>query len=156
VKPVTVEKKPGKVRITIKPLCKPLVKLFLFQGVASIKIGPDGTYSQVDEEGSEVVLEKATISLSDCLACSGCVTSAESVLISQQSQEELYRVAGENKKLEQEGRGGEGKVIVVSISPQVRASIAAKFNLTVQEVHTSCYIHESVWTLHITRDHRLA
>jgi hypothetical protein len=29
------------------------------------------------------------------------VTSAESVLISQQSQEELYRVAGENKKLEQ-------------------------------------------------------
>jgi iron only hydrogenase large subunit-like protein len=61
------------------------------------------------------------------------VTSAESVLISQQSQEELYRVAGENKKLEQEGRGGEGKVIVVSISPQVRASIAAKFNLTVQE-----------------------
>ena len=30
-------------------LCKPPVKLFLFQGVASIKIGPDGTYSQVDE-----------------------------------------------------------------------------------------------------------
>ena len=35
------------------------------------------------------------------LLCSGCVTSAESVLISQQSQEELYRVADENQKLEQ-------------------------------------------------------
>ena len=31
---------------------------------------------------------------------SGCVTSAESVLISQQSQEELYRITEENARLE--------------------------------------------------------
>ena len=29
--------------------------------------------------------EKATVSLNDCLACSGCITSAESVLIEQMS-----------------------------------------------------------------------
>lgn len=47
---------------------------------------------QVDEtSGEEVRLKKAEITLNDCLACSGCITSAESVLIAQQSQEELYR-----------------------------------------------------------------
>lgn len=42
-------------------------------------------------------LEKAKISLDDCLACSGCVTSAETVLITQQSHEELRKVLGANK-----------------------------------------------------------
>lgn len=39
------------------------------------------------------------ISLSDCLACSGCITSAESVLVTQQSQEEMIRVFEEKKQL---------------------------------------------------------
>ena len=42
--------------------------------------------------------KKVTITLNDCLACSGCVTSAETVLITQQSQHELYRVLSDNKK----------------------------------------------------------
>lgn len=42
-------------------------------------------------------LEKAKISLDDCLACSGCVTSAETVLITQQSHKELRKVLGANK-----------------------------------------------------------
>ena len=37
-------------------------------------------------------LQKAQITLNDCLACSGCITSAESILITQQSQDQLYRV----------------------------------------------------------------
>lgn len=37
-------------------------------------------------------LQKVEITLADCLACSGCITSAESVLVTQQSQEELLRV----------------------------------------------------------------
>ena len=45
---------------------------------------------QVDS--TEVKLERAQITLNDCLACSGCVTSAETVLITQQSQDELYRI----------------------------------------------------------------
>lgn len=47
---------------------------------------------QINEEsGEEIRLKKAEITLNDCLACSGCITSAETVLIAQQSQEELYR-----------------------------------------------------------------
>lgn len=32
------------------------------------------------------------ISLTDCLACSGCITSAETVLVQQQSIDEMMRV----------------------------------------------------------------
>jgi len=51
--------------------------------------------SQIDE-----ARRKVTITLNDCLACSGCVTSAETVLITQQSQHELYRVLSDIKKAE--------------------------------------------------------
>ena len=43
-------------------------------------------------QNTKIKLEKAQITLNDCLACSGCITSAESVLITQQSQDELYKV----------------------------------------------------------------
>lgn len=69
--------------------------------------------------------EKATISLDDCLACSGCVTSAETVLISQQSYQEMLEVL----------RSTKFKRVVVTLSPQSRASLAAHFNLPVAEVH---------------------
>ncbi|TDZ13122.1 Cytosolic Fe-S cluster assembly factor NAR1 [Colletotrichum spinosum] len=78
----------------------------------------------------------AEISLTDCLACSGCVTSAEAVLVSMQSHTEVlqaldaapslrilpasdgqFRVEG----LEDESR----KLFIASISPQTRASLAA-------------------------------
>lgn len=62
----------------------------------SIKISASGDYSEVDAKGQEKKLEKAAITLSDCLACSGCVTSAETVLIQQQSVDELLRVIREN------------------------------------------------------------
>jgi len=43
----------------------------------------------VGQDGAEVELQKASITLSDCLACSGCVTSAESVLVEMQNYKEL-------------------------------------------------------------------
>uniref|UniRef100_A0A8D0GGU0 Cytosolic iron-sulfur assembly component 3 n=1 Tax=Sphenodon punctatus TaxID=8508 RepID=A0A8D0GGU0_SPHPU len=55
----------------------------------------------------------------------GCITSAESVLITQQSHEELCRVLNSNKV-----RSNQQKLVVVSVSPQSRASLAAKFQLT--------------------------
>ena len=58
---------------------------------AKIKISLDGTYSEELTDGSQKKLEKASITLADCLACSGCITSAESVLIEQQSSAELMR-----------------------------------------------------------------
>lgn len=38
-------------------------------------------------------LEKATITLNDCLACSGCITSAESILIEQMSVKKFVSLA---------------------------------------------------------------
>lgn len=49
------------------------------------------------QDGGTQRLEKAKISLDDCLACSGCVTSAETVLITQQSHEELRKILDANK-----------------------------------------------------------
>jgi len=84
----------------------------------------------------------AHISLTDCLACSGCVTSAEAVLVSLQSHVEVlstlekYRsivppwaqgnhANGVNGQLQEPG--AEAKLFVASISPQVKASIAAVY-----------------------------
>jgi iron only hydrogenase large subunit-like protein len=54
------------------------------------------------------------ISLQDCLACSGCVTTAETVLITSQSRPELERVVGVRPP-----------VLVVSISDASASSLAA-------------------------------
>ncbi|XP_068964352.1 cytosolic iron-sulfur assembly component 3 isoform X3 [Petaurus breviceps papuanus] len=107
IKPMKVEKKLGK-------------------GTAKIQIEDDGTYFQVNQDGGSQKLEKAKISLNDCLACSGCITSAESVLITQQSHEELSKVLHFNKTAEP----SQQKLVVISVSPQSRASLAARFQLT--------------------------
>ena len=66
----------------------------------------------------------ATVSLNDCLACSGCVTSAETVLIEQQSLTQLAAHLAAR---------AEGEVVVVSVSPQSMASLAVKVGLDVME-----------------------
>ena len=42
----------------------------------------------------------AKITLNDCLACSGCITSAESILIDQQDYHEAQRVLQLNQSLD--------------------------------------------------------
>lgn len=101
--------------------------------VGKIRVEDDGSYVQVNKLGSQSKLKKAKITLNDCLACSGCITSAETVLVSQQSSEELYKVLRENARLRDEGCESEQKLVVVSISPQSRASMAAKYKLSVEE-----------------------
>ncbi|XP_076998401.1 cytosolic iron-sulfur assembly component 3 isoform X2 [Tamandua tetradactyla] len=105
IKPVKVDKRAG-------------------SGVAKIHIDDDGSYFQINQDGGTQKLEKAKISLNDCLACSGCVTSAESILITQQSHEELRKVLETNK-----AAPAQHKLVVVSVSPQSRASLAARFQL---------------------------
>lgn len=81
------------------------------------------------------------ISLTDCLACSGCVTSAEAVLISLQSHAEVLsildahpaaplRVDGQGSVRLERPLGDEERLFVVSVSPQVRASLAATYGLS--------------------------
>lgn len=71
---------------------------------------------QLPEEGAP-----AQISLTDCLACSGCVTSAEAVLVSLQSHTEVLTALDSSEKL-----------FVASVSPQVRASIAATYGVPLE------------------------
>eukprot|EP00752_Nemacystus_decipiens_P011686 g10371.t1 len=69
--------------------------------------------------------QTAKVSLDDCLACSGCVTSAETVLITQQS----------TGKLREAVESGRHSVIVASITPQARASLAERLGLSAAETH---------------------
>nr|XP_043610466.1 protein NAR1 isoform X2 [Erigeron canadensis] len=62
------------------------------------------------------------ISLKDCLACSGCITSAETVMLEKQSLDEF--LSNINK----------GKTVIVSLSPQSRTSIAVHYGLSPVQV----------------------
>ncbi|KAJ4332121.1 Cytosolic Fe-S cluster assembly factor nar1 [Didymella glomerata] len=134
---------------------------FISPGVACIK--PIETLPAKEESSSdpyEVTTEEkaaaaeppppAQISLTDCLACSGCVTSAEAVLVQLQSHNEVLSTLDTHKSLDaaelaQSGANGhthangcnghhaEGKLFVASVSPQARASLAAVFNVSEQE-----------------------
>lgn len=100
-----------------------------------IAIDADGTYfesstsAQQQQSGpsqprERTRLETAEISLNDCLACSGCVTSAESVLIGMQSVDEL------RKAVDLKGSDLEGGPthLVASVSPQSLASLSSKYS----------------------------
>ncbi|GIC90721.1 iron-sulfur cluster assembly protein NAR1 [Aspergillus udagawae] len=90
-------------------------------------------------------LPPAQISLTDCLACSGCVTSAEAVLISLQSHTEVLNTLDSYPELplnfgsdqgaiqNVESADGDCRIFVASISPQVRASLAATYGITERE-----------------------
>ncbi|KAL9044582.1 MAG: hypothetical protein Q9214_002295 [Letrouitia sp. 1 TL-2023] len=125
---------------------------FISPGVACIK--PVETLPPSDEVIREDQLpannlKPASISFTDCLACSGCVTSAEAVLISLQSHSEVLSTldshpAFDGSKLPLENRQdiqdavadarrttvGQGKLFVASVSPQVRASLAATYGIS--------------------------
>jgi hypothetical protein len=72
---------------------------------ARIELDDDGMgVVEIDAAGEKNKLETAKITLNDCLACSGCITSAESVLITQQSKEEFYsNLAAVKQKKESQG-----------------------------------------------------
>ncbi|KAJ5823326.1 Iron hydrogenase [Penicillium robsamsonii] len=125
---------------------------FISPGVACIK--PVETLPQKDTKNQEGAYEVTTedkvapedlppaqISLTDCLACSGCVTSAEAVLISLQSHAEVLNTLDAHPEipLTHEHHGvvvnktedsGEGKIFVASVSPQVRASLATTYGIS--------------------------
>lgn len=98
---------------------------------AKIKIGEDGYFDL--SNGREQKLQKVEITLADCLACSGCITSAESVLVTKQSQEELLRVFSERKYTDNKGVTNDVSLIVISLSPQPILSLAARYKLSPEE-----------------------
>ena len=95
---------------------------------------------QVSAGGDTRRLEKATISLSDCLACSGCVTSAETVLIEQQSEQQLLRTLRQNAALPEPER----LTVAASVAPAAVASLAAAHGMeaTAAAGHISGYLRQ--------------
>lgn len=83
-------------------------------------IEEDGKYVETLESGERKELAPAKLTLNDCLACSGCVTTAETMLIQAQSAAEFFA----NLKKP------EGRTFVVSVSPQVRRTGVGQQSLT--------------------------
>ncbi|KOS16853.1 Cytosolic Fe-S cluster assembly factor NAR1 [Escovopsis weberi] len=137
---------------------------FISPGVACVKpvetLPPDDNDNENDKDNdNEVAIDgeqhhsaagavpaPAQISLTDCLACSGCVTSAEAVLVSLQSHAEVLsaldaapalRIAGPDAAtgaFRVEGLEDEGaRLFVASVSPQTRANLAAACGRGVSE-----------------------
>lgn len=86
----------------------------------SVRIVSSGDKSSNENKSLDVIdsttyttsiKKKATVTLSDCLACSGCVTSAEAVLMEHHSIEKLKELCTQQKQ------SGRHKKIVFTISP---------------------------------------
>ncbi|KAI5801479.1 putative iron-sulfur cluster assembly associated protein Nar1 [Peziza echinospora] len=107
---------------------------FISPGVACIKpveslpasaVDPSNPYEVRNEDKVPEASAPAQISLTDCLACSGCVTSAEAVLVQLQSVREVL----DNLTSSSSGE----KTFVALVSPQTIASLAASYGVTTQE-----------------------
>lgn len=147
--------------------------------ISSIEVNENtGQYFQVNIDGSRKELKKTKIDLSDCLACSGCVTSAESVLVNQQSLSEFLRVITSSFLWQLKDYNDQDlnttstaiasvdeepktyKIFLVSISPQSIASIAAHFDCSVIETerrlhymfHTmgASKVFDTTWARHFS------
>ncbi|KAG6880326.1 hypothetical protein C0992_011075 [Termitomyces sp. T32_za158] len=101
----------------------------------AIQIDQNGAYYEVTQDDKDPApapvkkLEQAQVNLNDCLACSGCITSAESVLITLQSHTEVLTFLESNKKKLYASsivpNSEPYKIPVISISPQTLSSLAA-------------------------------
>ncbi|XP_075149393.1 putative cytosolic Fe-S cluster assembly factor GI11683 [Haematobia irritans] len=99
---------------------------------AKISIQEDGYYEET--ETGKQKLQKVEITLQDCLACSGCITSAEGVLITQQSQEEVMKVLKENQEMKSNvSEADKTKLIVFTVSQQPIISLAQRYGLSVEK-----------------------
>lgn len=93
-------------------------------GEVEIQIDENGNPLEISKiDGKAAALLPAQISLADCLACSGCITSAEEVLVAQHSHDQLLKALREGHK-----------TFVASISHQSRASLAHAYGLSVQNM----------------------
>lgn len=93
-------------------------------GEVEIQIDENGNPLEISKiDGKATALLPAQISLADCLACSGCITSAEEVLVAQHSHDQLLKALREGHK-----------TFVASISHQSRASLAHAYGYSVEQM----------------------
>ncbi|WVR07783.1 cytosolic Fe-S cluster assembly factor NAR1 [Kwoniella sp. DSM 27419] len=108
-------------------------------GPTEIHIDSDNNYYEVSTYPSgdagpstlsnKKALEKAEINLNDCLACSGCITSTESMLITLQSQNEVLDFISHNPStVDVNEPCHKPRLPILSISPQTLASLSAAYS----------------------------
>lgn len=91
-------------------------------GEVELQIDENGNPLEISKiDGKLSKLQPAQISLADCLACLGCITSAEEVLVAQHSHGQLLNAL----------QSPTDKVFVASVSHQSRASLAAAYGVSV-------------------------
>ncbi|KAH8410311.1 hypothetical protein KR009_011669 [Drosophila setifemur] len=98
---------------------------------AKIIVQEDGYYEE--SKSGKQKLQKVEITLQDCLACSGCITSAEGVLITQQSQDELIKVLQANSKFKATGETEKAQTVVFTLSTQALLSLAHRYKIGAEE-----------------------
>ncbi|CUS23018.1 LAQU0S08e00320g1_1 [Lachancea quebecensis] len=108
---------------------------FISPGLACVKPAEPIKKSEQQEGDLEVGkesndMEKVSISLQDCLACSGCITSSEEILLSRQSHT-VFMAAW--KSLSND------TALAVSIPPQCRLSLAHYYEMSL-ESFDKCFL----------------
>ncbi|KAG7098554.1 hypothetical protein E1B28_000488 [Marasmius oreades] len=145
--------------VTTRPYGDSAAENKVINGTSSTRYGDSG--------GKQ--LEQAQVNLNDCLACSGCITSAESVLITLQSHTEVLNFLEENTSISPPSKR---KIPVISISPQTLASLAAsissnsaqsrvtprqvlrRLRVFCKEVLGFCYVFDTTFARHVAlREH---
>ncbi|WRT70338.1 cytosolic Fe-S cluster assembly factor NAR1 [Kwoniella shivajii] len=109
------------------------------EGSTEIQIDSNNNYYEVSTDNAasagpssssaKKALEKAEINLNDCLACSGCITSTESLLITLQSHLEVLTFITSNPtSLDPDAPCHKPRLPILSISPQTLASLSASYS----------------------------
>ncbi|KAH8292796.1 hypothetical protein KR054_006459 [Drosophila jambulina] len=128
--------------ITPSQECIKPVTIDKTKSMTGAKITVEGNGYYEESQSGKKKLQKVEITLQDCLACSGCITSAEGVLITQQSQEELLKVLRENTKQKAvDGNSEKIRTVVFSLSAQPILSLANRYQIGAEEAarHLSGY-----------------
>lgn len=68
----------------------------------------------------------AQINITDCLACSGCITSSETVLLEQDNLKKFLDITSSPEN-----------IVFLSISPQVRTSLASFYRKSEYEINSA-------------------
>ncbi|ERM95549.1 protein NAR1 isoform X1 [Amborella trichopoda] len=107
----------------IAPSQSCIVSLKGYEPASKPERASDKSQDKATPNLSQSPSEPVKVTLHDCLACSGCLTSAETVMLEQQSVDEFLSQVKVNKE-----------AVIVSLSPQSRASLAAHFDISPLQV----------------------
>lgn len=94
-----------------------------FLGDLNDYIAPGAVCVVPETAASRDEKSKPTINLNDCLACSGCITSAETVLVSLQTSDVVRSKCHQSKT----------QNLAVSVAPTVYTAFACKFKVSMDE-----------------------